>query len=313
MRESTVPAPSDQWHTARHLLWLCHAPQLLCCEQSLSLAELLPSDLTAQLDRWSTDPARRPAILNEPLPGRLGFYFERLYEAVMTDLLGWTLLAKNLQIRDDSGRTVGELDFVLRNPVNRQVEHHEIAVKFYLAYGVDDTLWYGPNSQDRLDRKVGRLLEHQSRLTQRPETRQALAGLGVTEPLTARIFMPGYLFYPAQGSTRVKVPGFVPEDHLRGTWLYHHQIHLQDTRHWVPLQKPHWLGAWAQPDEPDPERTASAITAVSDHGQPRLFAVLRPSPHGQWTEVERVFVVPDNWPSAADTPASSEGHDPVLG
>ncbi len=311
MQEIPTTLTLNPWRTADHLHWLCRAPQLVRSGQSFSLAEHLPADLPAQLDRWSTDPARRPAILNEPFPRRLGYYFERLYQAVMTDLLGWKLLAKNVQVRDESGRTVGELDFLLRNPVSGQLEHHEIAVKFYLAYGSPDTLWYGPNSQDRLDRKVGRLLEHQSRLTQRPETRQALASLGITEPVTARIFMPGYLFYPAQGAA--EVPDFVPENHLRGSWLYLHQIHQHDTRRWVPLQKPHWLGGWIQADEPDPEHAASLIKAMSDQGQPRLFAVLRPQPNGLWTEVERLFVVPDHWPSAVDSPASLECARPVLG
>ena len=311
MQEIPTTLTLNPWRTADHLHWLCHAPQLLHCRQSFSLAEYLPDDLTAQLDRWSKDPARRPGILSEPFPRRLGYYFERLYQAVMTDLLGWTLLAKNLQVRDEAGQTVGELDFLLRNPVSGQVEHHEIAVKFYLAYGNPDTLWYGPNNRDRLDRKVARLLEHQSRLTKRQETRQALAGLGITEPVTARIFMPGYLFYPAQGSAAV--PDFVPGNHLQGSWRYLHQVHQQDTRRWVPLQKPHWLGTWIQPDEPDPEHAASALKAIADHRQPRLFAVLHPRPDGLWAEVDRLFVVPDHWPSAADSPASLECGRPVLG
>ncbi|WP_417547870.1 DUF1853 family protein [Marinobacter segnicrescens] len=286
-----------RWRTAGHLDWLCRSPQLLRCEQSFALRDQLPADLADRLARWDADPASRPAALNEPAHPRLGYYFERLYECVMTHLLGWQLLAKNLQVRDGSGRTLGELDFLLRNPETGEVEHHEIAVKFYLGYQQDesDTLWYGPNSRDRLDRKVRRLLEHQSRLTERPEARKAMTDLGIPGPVTSRIFMPGYLFYPPD--TPLTVPDFVPADHLRGTWLYRHDLADQDMAAWVPLHKPHWLGPWSQPDRPDPELAARVMDTVAEHARPRLFAVLsEDAASGQWIEVERVFVVPENWP-----------------
>lgn len=46
-----------QWRTAGHLDWLCRAPQLLHCEQSLVLQDQLPSDLDARLARWAADQA----------------------------------------------------------------------------------------------------------------------------------------------------------------------------------------------------------------------------------------------------------------
>lgn len=107
--------------------------------------------------------------------------------------------------------------------------------------------------------------------------------------------MPGYLFYPPD--TPLTVPDFVPADHLRGTWLYHHHLADQDMAAWVPLHKPHWLGPWSQPDRPDPELAARVMDTVAEHARPRLFAVLsEDAASGQWIEVERVFVVPENWP-----------------
>ncbi|GGY58880.1 DUF1853 family protein [Marinobacter zhanjiangensis] len=285
------------WRPANHVAWLCQAPQLLDSPQTFALADYLPEDWRSRLAGWEAKPDTRPASLTEPANPRLGYYFERLYECVVTQLMGWTLLAKNLQVRDAAGRTLGELDFVLRNPRTGAVEHHEIAVKFYLGYGGKgcNTLWYGPNSHDRLDVKAHRLLDHQSRQGERPETRALLAELGIDGPVVPRVFMPGYLFYPA--AQKVDLPDFVPRDHLRGHWLYHQDTLSVDTRHWVPLHKPHWMGPWSQAERPDEAVSAEALASVEEQYRPRLFAALAQAPgSGLWQETARTFVVPSRWP-----------------
>ena len=287
---------SHPWRPANHLAWLCQAPQLLDTPRCFPLRDYLPDDWPSRLAVWAGDPEARPAGLSQPPNPRLGYYFEALYDAVLTDLLGWTVLARNLQIQDATGRTVGELDFLVRNPHTGAVEHHEIAVKFYLGYcGHGQTWWHGPNSRDRLDLKVARLLEHQSRLGERPETRARLADLGIIETPTPRIFMPGYLFYPAGDQARV--PAFVPDDHLRGRWLYHEDTLAMDTHHWVPLHKPHWLGPWWQQERPDAGLASTALASVAEYRRPRLFAALQQVPEtGLWQEAARTFVVPSSWP-----------------
>lgn len=288
------------WRPVDHLAWLCRAPQLLDSPLRFPLTDYLPDDWQARLAHWSADPAARPQCLAEPANPRLGYYFERLYECVLTQLLGWELVTRNLQVREAGGRTLGELDFVVRNPGTGAVEHHEIAVKFYLGYPQNQagTRWYGPNSHDRLDLKVGRLLDHQSRSGERAETRALLAELGVREPVVPRVFMPGYLFYPA--GQVVRLPDFVPANHLRGHWLYHHQTRTLDTRHWVPLHKPHWLGPWHQAEEPDGGVARLALADVQERNRPRLFAALAQSPDtGLWQETARTFVVPSAWPGPA--------------
>lgn len=127
----------------------------------------------------------------------MGFYFERLYRVLLQDLLGWDILLQNQQIQSN-GRTIGELDFVVHNGSEDRIEHHEIAIKFYLGVNqpAGPTLWYGPNAKDRLDLKTAGMLHKQSQRTHLPEARTLLANAGITGPVTPRIFMPGYLFYP---------------------------------------------------------------------------------------------------------------------
>jgi hypothetical protein len=285
---------------------MCHAPQLISSPTEFVPEKYLPDDAEERLKAWDNNPSLGPAVLTENPPRRLGHYFERLYECLLENLLGWEILLKNQPIRSD-GITLGELDFIVRNPLNQAVEHHEIAVKFYLGYqgsGLGPPLWYGPSSKDRLDLKTKRLLTHQSCLSEKPETRALLHSLNIPTPAQARIFMPGYLFYPA--GQQIESPEGLPADHLRGEWLYVDDVEAfcdTSTRpeatleSLIPLVKPHWLGPWCQPNKPDSRDTKEALAMVRDAGVPRLFAVLRQSSDdGLWREHSRLFVVSRQWP-----------------
>ncbi len=283
--------------TMRHLAWLLNAPPLW---QDAWRWRLSPSEqvrIRTTLDHWAANPEAGPAFLTETPPPRLGLYFERLYDCLMTELLGWEKVLNNLPIRGQ-GRTLGELDFIFRNPGTDQLEHHEIAVKFYLGHPAPDgiePLWYGPNARDRLDLKTRHLREHQSRLTHRPETVEALDALGIDTPRISRVIIPGYLFYPWQED--YPAPVQAPPDHLRGYWLYLEDIGQADIRHWVPLKKPHWLGPWMQPSPPEAEPIRAALEQIRLRETPRLFAELAlDRESGCWLEKARFFIVPERWP-----------------
>ena len=309
----TAPQPHNahlRFHVpaVRHLAWMCQAPQLINAPIAFDIEPWLSDSVWQTLTHWDRSPEDGPDLLTQPAARRLGHYFEALYECLLQDLLGWEILLKNQPIRNN-GVTLGELDFVVRNPRDGAIEHHEIAVKFYLGHqrsAAESPLWYGPNSRDRLDLKTDRLLTHQGRLTEKPETRTLLASLGLAVPAKARLFMPGYLFYPVNRS--LSPPPTAPANHLRGQWLSIGQLDAQDTgglpapagnagKRWVPLDKPHWLGPWIQQHSPDPMHAEEALETVRLNGIPRLFAVLQPTAGEYvWREAERVFVVPDTWP-----------------
>ncbi len=274
-----------------------------------------PSNLTSKLLRWQSQPEAAPAWLHARAHYRLGIYFEDLYAGLISDLLGWQLLARNVAVRQKS-HTFGELDFVVQNPSTGLVEHHEIAVKFYLAVKTAEGLsWHGPNPADRLDIKVNRLLTHQLTLSDRPETIATLRQLGIAAPATKRAFMPGYLFYPRRDYLQSNPPisamplrftlplgAGIDSDHLSGSWSYANEISETECQHWVPLNKPHWLGDWQQETEADPALAADSVQAVEMTGKPRLFARLARQPDSaMWTEVERIFVVPSSWPETQDS------------
>jgi len=284
----------------RHLAWLLSAPPLWQEAWRWHLSPREQDRIRMTLDHWAAHPETGPAFLRDTPAPRLGLYFERLYDCLMTELLGWEKVINNLPVRGQ-GRTLGELDFIFRNPDTGELEHHEVAVKFYLGHpGPDgiEPLWYGPNARDRLDLKTRHLREHQSRLTHRPETTEALRALGIDTPRTARVIMPGYLFYPWLED--YPAPAQAPPDHLRGHWLYLEDLEPMDTRHWVPLKKPHWLGPWVQPSPPDVESTQTALEQIRERATPRLFSALEPErTSGHWVERDRFFVMPNAWPGSA--------------
>ena len=280
----------------RHLAWLCQAPQLLQSPLTFEPGRYLPDGMTEQLQAWDQNPETAPALLRETPQKRLGFYFERLYRVLLEDLLGWEVLLQNRQIQSN-GRTIGELDFVVHNRSEDRIEHHEIAIKYYLGVPEQrgNTLWYGPNARDRLDLKSDRMLNLQSQRTRLPEARALLAEAGINEPVTPRIFMPGYLFYPKE--TRAIAPESVPANHLRGHWCYISQIEPPDIPGWVVLNKPLWIGPWRQKEPPRADAVMAALNTIKCHGIPLLFAKLEKNcASGLWQETNRLFVVPESWP-----------------
>ena len=275
----------------RHLYWLCQAPSLIRHEQVFDLATELPPDYRQGVSALAV---RRDRLqeLEQASAQRLGVYFEHLYACLMTEVLGWELLARNVQI-SDGGRTLGELDFLVRHPGTGEVEHHEIAVKFYLGAGAGDPCWYGPNSADRFDLKVKRLLEHQVKMASHPASQALLSQKGLPLPVRSRVFMPGYLFYPA--ARDCPLPAGSADHPLHGYWYRASQCPLS-LEQCVLLRKPDWLGPWQQSDQPDGVQAMAQAARIAAGEPPRLFAQLEQDSNGMWRECSRFFLVPPWWP-----------------
>lgn len=281
------------WRTpaVRHLAWLCSAPPLI------RMGPVRPPLPAAAVWSRLAHLDRAPQPLLEWLaarPGtRLGHYFESLYSYYLQRILHWPLLLANTPIRDHGGRTLGELDFLVRNPQTGRLEHHEVAVKFYLGlHSADGSWWYGPNARDRLDLKAHHMTGHQCRMTERPETRATLLYHGIDEPVTPVLIMPGYLFRPLDGP-EPDYPHWVNPAHEQGGWCRYSRLAERHSNHWVRLHKPHWLGPFQCARLPDTEPEAG--TPGADHAA--LFAVMAARADGRgYQEQRRIFVVPDHWP-----------------
>ncbi|MCQ3828513.1 DUF1853 family protein [Microbulbifer elongatus] len=211
---------------------------------------------------------------------RLGIYFESLWAFAFTHHPDYELLAHNFPIRDQ-GKTLGELDFVVRHNPDNTHEHWEIALKFYLQLG---DYWVGPGLRDRLDIKLARMRNHQLPIARSAIATDTLQASGLTiDRQWAR--MPGRLFSPLAG------PDLPQPGALWWTDLAGFDAHLSaHQNNWRQLPKPCWLS----PIQPDSSTTAFPVAHAHLARGPICVAA-----HDGQSEVSRGFLVPSDWLSRA--------------
>ena len=199
----------------RDLAWCLHSPPLV---STGGVDILWPNDAWFASLECSAPQSKMPTP-RHPHHFRLGQHFEALLAAWLKASPAFPLREANLQVQDGK-RTVGEFDFLVE--YEGEVEHWEAAVKFYL--GTEDTRrldhWHGPNTEDRFDVKLKRLVSSQLKLADNPHARALLQQRGINV-VRRRCFMKGRLFYPwLQFSTgTVAAPDIANLHHERGWWL----------------------------------------------------------------------------------------------
>lgn len=113
-----------------------------------------------QLDADPTELIRFVSTLKST---RLGLRFEMLVWFWLLDdtYHHYTLLGHSIQ-KIEGARTVGELDFLILNNQTQQIEHWEVALKYYLAEtNLSLPHWYGLNRSDTLKRKLNHFTQKQ--------------------------------------------------------------------------------------------------------------------------------------------------------
>jgi len=244
------------------------------------------------LERLDKDPRPLQELLAARKDGRLGNYFETLWRFWLNSNRRYSLLFANLPLYAGT-RTLGEFDFLVKDKITGKTLHWEIAVKFYL--GVADTSqpanWLGPAQQDRLDIKTSHLLNHQGRLSQRPEAVQRFEQLDIKVDETWLI-LKGRLFYPA--GVKANTPHGAHPDHLRGFWKEQCSLSSLEASFWLPLERHQWLAPLAGID-PAICLDNRALIEHWQHTPPRYPVCFARVLEG--AEVERGFIVADNWSS----------------
>ena len=67
----------------------------------------------------------------------------------------------------EAKNTLGEIDFLVRNQATKQIEHWEVALKYYLGESNLQLMhWYGLNRSDTLLRKLNHFSKKQFQFTQ---------------------------------------------------------------------------------------------------------------------------------------------------
>ncbi len=160
---------------------------------------------------------------------RLGLRFENLlwFWLLDSDYHHYQLLGHSIQIISGA-ITLGELDFLVLNQKTQQVEHWEVALKYYLGEcKLDLAEWYGLNREDTLNRKLKHFTERQFQFSE------------ANNHIIQRKFavMKGQLYLPTRYNiTRANLPEWINSERRLGRW----GTHLPQTDY-HRLQRPEWL------------------------------------------------------------------------
>ncbi|WP_180055521.1 DUF1853 family protein [Acinetobacter sp. YH12142] len=116
-----------------------------------------------RLKQLEQHPSELVEFLQKLKSTRLGLRFEMFIWFWLLDhpYHPYQLLGHSIQ-KIDGPRTVGELDFVLKNTESDEIEHWEVALKYYLAErDFQLPYWYGLNRSDTLARKLNHFTQKQ--------------------------------------------------------------------------------------------------------------------------------------------------------
>ena len=268
----------------RDRLWSLFGPPLLDCDWSPARPSWLPAQPgPALLDMINQLPA--PVYRSQ----RLGLMFEQLWQQFLQHYASRS--EANRQLTAD-GRTLGEMD--LLTEIDGRQWHLELALKFYLSHQQD---WIGPNSRDRLSRKLHHTTGHQLTLSRHQQAEHELAAAGWHQPQPQAV-MRGCLFYPAVPDSPPQLPQELNPQHWRGIWCHARDLPavLPDGL-WSLLSKPQWLS---------PARINTAVAAAELQryaamhfrylSYPLCAVQLEEGPWGL-TEQQRWLIMPDQWPA----------------
>jgi hypothetical protein len=184
-------------------------------------------------------------------------------------------------------------------------------VKFFLGHRHSTTdeyashwyEWLGPNTNDRLDRKIEHLMQRQIQLGDQPAARQVLEKLGIAE-LAREVDIKGYLFRPALDALPPPY-GFNPEGRLchhiglphLGTYLA--ELDKQSTNNYRVIPKHRWLSPASQGVDIALNSAAlgnSLDKQLAEDCRPQLVAALDPAGR----ESLRFFVTSAGWPARSE-------------
>lgn len=166
-------------------------------------------------------------FLNRLKSTRLGLRFETLMWFWLQDhhYHAYELLGHSLQIIEGP-MTVGELDFLIKNTETNQIEHWEVALKYYLGeQDLSLNSWYGLNRTDTLFRKLNHFTQKQFQFSN---------ALNYVIDLKYAV-LKGQLYFP---NKQLELPSWINTERRLGLWGQHFPINTSQYRR---LKRHEWL------------------------------------------------------------------------
>lgn len=140
-------------------------------------------------------------VPNSKVPARmrLGHKMEHILKNCLKGQSVYELIAHNTAVKRDN-RTIGEIDFLLKDSRDRGILHLELTYKFYLidtAFSEPKYQLLGPNRKDKFHAKLEKLKNMQFRIPFAEEGKAQLAMQDVaTENLRQEVCFKAQLFAP---------------------------------------------------------------------------------------------------------------------
>ncbi|SDB92023.1 DUF1853 family protein [Acinetobacter boissieri] len=188
-----------------------------------------------RLNELDRDPTDLLLFIAQLKSTRLGLRFERFLLFWLCDdkYHNFQLIGHSIQ-QIQGKSTLGELDFVIFNRVTRQIEHWEVAIKYYLAESSSSLeQWYGLNRNDTLVRKLHHFTQKQFQFNTLDE-----------KPIMQKYaVLKGQLYYPIN-QPFLKSPNWICT--LRRTGFWGHTIITPLYR----LTRQEWITTNLQPAQP---------------------------------------------------------------
>ncbi|SNS62420.1 hypothetical protein SAMN06265795_104179 [Noviherbaspirillum humi] len=294
-----------RWGRLRHadvraLAWLLDSPGLLDADAvawqgrvaTLGEVDDAAAAWLAQLDQA---PEALEAWLDVQRFTRLGRYAEKLMAFYFRHR--GVLVAHGTQVRTETGATIGELDFLIRDAGGRLL-HWEFATKLYLLQDEGNAVhadsFVGPNLADSLGAKMRKIMERQLALARHPSAQPYLPG----SVEASQALVKGWLFYrhrtPPPGNLGISPP------HCRGFWCEAAELEADGQARYLMLPRLRWLA----PARATPE-ACMGIQALQEALRAHFETMHTPvlvakmgegdDPENALLEVDRGFIVPDGW------------------
>lgn len=158
--------------------------------------------------------------LDHPRNSVLGKRMESFFELAIKHSNRYQIIASNLQVIQNK-KTIGEIDFLLRDLQNSKILHVELVYKLYVfddTFSSDMAKWIGPNRKDSLPEKMEKLQVKQFPLLYREETKKYLKTLEIDpRQIEQQLCFKAQLFYPENPNHAAS--SIVNPECFRGKWI----------------------------------------------------------------------------------------------
>ena len=232
----------------------------------------------------------------------MGKYFEQLLFYILNQDNRYERLLQNHQILEEK-RTVGEIDLILKDTKTGEMEHWEIALKFYLQSQCsrEHSEMIGPNAADNLARKIKKLTEYQLPI------RSNLGDVGIrdTSQVSNKLLLKGQFFYHISHTETCNIfPNHVNPAHESGWWCHLSQVEktLDKNLIWITIEKPNWIGKAMRTINHNSLNYNELKDLLKQHFQHDFKSILcvgLKEVNGVLQECSRGFVVHNAWPQDA--------------